>query len=39
MFGGDFQTIGSDSSLIETDGKVYLTNLPIAVKVFFLYIQ
>jgi hypothetical protein len=38
MFDNDFKTIENDSSLIETDGKVYLTNLPITIKVsYYLY--
>jgi cytochrome P450 len=35
MFDNDFKTIENDSSLIESDGKVYLTNLPITIKVSY----
>jgi hypothetical protein len=33
MFDGDFQTINSEDSHVETDGEIYLVNLPMTIKV------
>lgn len=33
MFKGDFHTLGSDDSPVQTDGQVYLINIPLVIKV------